>query len=91
MEIFTAIATVGFPVAASIAGGFFIFTTLKFILAGVSSSVASMGGIVNGLNNRIDAMANDLQRIDIQVSYALGLEPDMDRVARAKAEQARRD
>jgi hypothetical protein len=90
-EIFKLIADVGFPIAASLAGGFFIFTTLKFILAGVSSSVSGMGNIIKGLDARVDTMANQLQRIDVKVSHALGLEPDYDRISRSSQTDQRKD
>ena len=81
----------GFPIAAAIAGGFFVFTTLKFLLAGVASSINGMAGIIKGLDTRIDTMANDLQRIDAKVSFALGLEPDYTRIARSELSDQRKD
>jgi len=33
MEIFTIIGEVGFPIAGAIAAGYFVFLTIKFILA----------------------------------------------------------
>ena len=38
-EWFKLVAEVGFPIAAACAGGYFVFLTMKFILAGVMSSV----------------------------------------------------
>jgi hypothetical protein len=62
MDIFKLIAEVGFPIAAALAGGYFVFLTLKFILAGVMSS------------------------------NALGVKPDVDRIARADGKNdARKD
>lgn len=90
-EIFKLIGQVGFPIASALAGGFFIFTTLKFILAGVTSSVNGMGGIIKGLDSRVDTMANQLSRIDVKVSHALGLEPDYDRISRADQSSQRKD
>lgn len=90
-EIFKVIGEVGFPIAAALAGGFFIFTTLKFILAGVTSSVNGMAGIIKGLDARVDTMTNQLQRIDVKVSHALGLQPDYDRIARSEQADQRKD
>jgi hypothetical protein len=42
-EFFKLVAEVGFPIASSLAGGYFVFLTLKFILAGVLSSVNGTG------------------------------------------------
>lgn len=80
---FKLVADLGFPIAAACAGGYFIFLTMKFILAGVMSSVKSLSGIITALNNRVKIMNNDIIRIDTLVSNALGVKPDVDRIARA--------
>ncbi len=90
-EIFKLIGEVGFPIAAALAGGYFVFLTLKFILAGVSSSVKSMAGIIGALDRRVATMNHDVMRIDTKVSHALGLQPDLDRIARSEQSDARRD
>ena len=46
MEFLTIVGEVGFPIAGAIAAGYFVFLTIKFILAGVT-------GGVNGLKNII--------------------------------------
>jgi hypothetical protein len=72
--------------------GYFIFLTLKFILAGVLSSINGMKGIIIALDNRVKTMNHDVIRIDTVVSNALGLRPDVDRIARADGKNdARRD
>lgn len=92
MDIFKLIAEVGFPIAAAIAAGYFVFLTLKFILAGVTSSVKSLSGIITALDNRVKTMNHDVIRIDTLMSSALGVKPDIDRVARADGKNdARRD
>jgi len=91
-DIFKLIAEVGFPIAAACAGGYFVFLTLKFILAGVLSSINGMKGIITALDNRVKTMNHDVIRIDTIVSNALGLKPDTDRIARADGKNdARRD
>jgi hypothetical protein len=91
-DIFKLIAEVGFPIAAACAGGYFVFLTLKFILAGVLSSINSMKNIIIALDNRVKTMNHDVIRIDTVVSNALGLKPDTDRIARADGKNdARRD
>ena len=65
-EFFRLVGEVGFPIASAIAGGYFVFLTLKFILAGVTSSVKSMAGIIGALDKRVAAMNHDVMRIDIQ-------------------------
>lgn len=91
-EFFKLVGEVGFPIAAALAGGYFVFLTLKFILAGVTSSVKGMAGIITALDNRVKTMNHDVARIDVVVSNALGLKPDVDRIARADGKtDARRD
>ena len=92
MDFFKLVAEVGFPIAAACAGGYFIFLTLKFILAGVMSSVQGLSGIITALDNRVKTMNHDVIRIDTLVSSALGVKPDLDRLARADGKNdARRD
>ena len=91
-EFFKLVADVGFPIAAAVAAGYFVFLTLKFILAGVASNIDGMKGIITGLDNRVKTMNHDVIRIDTIVSNALGLRPDADRIARADGKNdARRD
>ena len=80
---FKLIADVGFPIAAACAMGYFIFLTIKFILAGVMSSVQGLSGIITALDNRVKTMNHDVIRIDTLVSNAMGVKPDIDRIARA--------
>ena len=82
----------GFPIAAAIAAGYFVFLTLKFILANVTGSINGMKGIITALDNRVKTMNHDVIRIDTIVSNALGLKPDTSRIARADGKtDARRD
>jgi hypothetical protein len=90
-DFFKLVADLGFPIAGACGAGYFVFLTLKFILAGVTSSVNGMGGIIKGLDSRVDTMTNQLQRIDVKVSHALGLQPDYDRIARADQVDQRKD
>ena len=77
---------------AALAAGYFVFLTLKFILQGVTGSVNGIKGIINALDNRVKTMNHDVIRIDTLVSNALGVKPDIDRIARADGKNdARRD
>lgn len=91
-EFFKIVADLGFPMAAALAAGYFVSIMLKFILAGVTSSVKGMAGIITALDNRVKTMNADIIRIDTLVSSALGLRPDLDRIGRANGkEDCRRD
>jgi len=51
-----------------------------------------MAGIITALDNRVKTMNSDVIRIDSLVSNALGLRPDVERIARADGKtDARRD
>ncbi len=89
---FKLVAEVGFPIAAAVAAGYFVFLTLKFILEGVKGSIRGLSGIITALDNRIKTMNHDIIRIDTLVSSALGVKPDIDRISRADGkDDARKD
>jgi hypothetical protein len=88
---FKLITDVGFPIAASMAAGYFVFLTLKFILDAVTSSIHGMSNTIKNLEIRVDVMTNQLTRVDVKVSHALGLEPDYERIARAEQIDHRKD
>ena len=91
-DIFLLIAEVGFPIAMSLIGGFFIFLTIKYILESVIGQVQSIHVIVQGLDNRVKTMNNDMIRMDATMCSVLGIRPDLERIARADGkEDARRD
>jgi len=91
-EIFKLIGDLGMPVVAALAGGYFVYLTIKLLLQGVLGSVKCMAGIITSLDNRVKTMNSDVIRIDSVVSNALGLRPDVDRIARADGKvDARRD
>ena len=91
-EFFKLVGEVGFPIAAALAGGYFVFLMLRFILDGVVSGIKGVTGIIKALDNRVQTMNHDVIRIDTQMSHALGIKPDIDRIARADGKQdARKD
>ena len=91
-DIFALIAEVGFPIVGALAAGYFVFLTMKFILDGVMGSVKSLTGIIKALDNRVKTMNHDVIRIDMLMSSALGVKPDLDRIARADGKNdARKD
>ena len=93
MELFFDILVkFGLPVAASIVMGFFIFLIIKYILESVVGQVQGMHGIIMSLENRVKNMNNDMIKLEIQISDALNLRQDEERISRADGkEDARRD
>ena len=91
-EILTLVGELGFPIASAIVGGFFMFLTLRYIMAGVIDQVNSMHGIVKALDNRIKTMNHDLIRLDTTMCVVLGIRPSLNRISRADGKtDARRD
>ena len=91
-NIFKIIGDLGMPVVAALAGGYFVYLTLKLLLAGVLSSIKGMAGIITALDNRVKTMNHEVIRVDALISSALGLKPDLERIARADGKtDCRRD
>jgi hypothetical protein len=91
-EVFQLIGDLGFPIAVAMAGGYFVYLTIKLLLQGVLGSIRGMAGIITALDNRVKTMNHDVIRIDAIVSNALVLKPDVDRIARSDGKNdARRD
>ena len=83
-EIFELIADVGAPIAGSIAMGFFILLVIKQILNGVVDQVKTLTIFCKSLEARATTMSNEMMKIDLLVSSALELRPDIERIARAE-------
>lgn len=91
MEYIKLLDAVGFPIAAALTAGIFVFISVKFILSNVSESVDGIIAILEGLDQRIEHMTNDVKRIDIKTSLELGIRPDFNTIVRSKPENTRRD
>ena len=89
---FTILVDFGLPVAAAMVMGLFIYIILKYILAGVVDQVGTITMLISALDNRIKTMNHDMIKLDILISSALNLRPDLDRISRADGkEDARKD
>ena len=84
MEIFDVIGQVGAPIAAALFMGGFIFLIIRKIMDDVVGDTEEVRGISKMLITRIKVMNNDMIKIDMSVSSALGLTPDLDKIARAE-------
>tara|TARA_B100000902_G_scaffold386790_1_gene429898 strand:- start:1078 stop:1374 length:297 start_codon:yes stop_codon:yes gene_type:complete len=82
-DIFSLIAEVGAPIAGSLVMGFFIYLVVKQILEGIVEQLETLTGFCSALEARASTMSNEMLKIDLLVSKALDLRPDIDRVARA--------
>ena len=84
MEVFTLIAEVGAPIAGALVMGVFIFIIIKQIMGNLVTEIKTVKGMSEMLITRGKVMNNDIIRIDTSVSAALGLAPDLQRLARAE-------
>jgi hypothetical protein len=82
-EVFKLIAEVGAPIAGSAVMGFFIFLVIKQILEGIVGQVKTLTMFCKSLENRATTMSNEMMKIDLLVSSALELKPDIERISRA--------
>ena len=64
--------------------GFFIFMVMKQMMDGLVDEIKTIQGISKMLITRASIMNNDMIRIDVSVSSALNLAPDLDRISRAE-------
>lgn len=83
-ELFDLISQVGVPIAGSLVMAYFIFLTIKQILQGIVDQVQTLTDFCKSLESRASTMSNEMIKIDLLVSSALNLKPDVERVARAE-------
>tara|TARA_Y100000389_G_scaffold79649_1_gene76421 strand:+ start:251 stop:547 length:297 start_codon:yes stop_codon:yes gene_type:complete len=83
-EIFQLISDVGLPIAGALVMGFFLFVIIRQTLEGIIDNIATLTMFAESLENRARTMSNEMVKIDLLVSSALGLNPDIERVARAE-------
>lgn len=82
--IFSLIGDVGVPIAMALVMGFFIFIVIKQIFEGIVDQIKTLTMFCESLENRARTMSNEMIKIDMLVSSALELRPDIERVARAE-------
>lgn len=83
-SVFELIGEVGVPIAMALTMGFFIFLVIKQILEGIVDNIKTLTMFCESLENRARTMSNEMIKIDMLVSSALELRPDIERVARAE-------
>ena len=83
-EVLNLIAEVGAPIAGALVMGYFIFLVMKQKMEGVTDSIGTLKMFCTSLTTRIKTINNDMIRLDTTVSAALGLVPDLNRIARAE-------
>ena len=77
-DFLTLISEVGVPIAGAIAAGVFIFIILKQILSGLVDDIDTLTNFCKMLETRSTTMSNELMKIDLIVSAALDIPPDLE-------------
>ena len=83
-DVFQLISDVGLPIAGAIVMGVFIFIIIRQIFEGVIDNIKTLTMFCSSLENRASMMSNEMIKIDLLVSSALELRPDIERIARAE-------
>ena len=84
MEVFQLIAEVGAPIAGALVMLYFLFIIMKQKIEDTVNKVQLLQTFAESLTTRVKTINNDLIKLDTAVSSALGLKPDLDRLARAE-------
>lgn len=83
-ELFRIVGELGAPIAGSLVMAFFIYLVIRQILEGIIDEIKTLTMFCESLENRARTMSNEMVKIDLLVSSALELRPDIERVARAE-------
>ena len=84
MDIFKLIAEVGAPIAGGLVLLWFLFIIMKQKITDTVNKVKMLETFAKSLTTRVKTINNDVIKLDTAVSSALGLKPDLDRIARAE-------
>jgi len=79
------IGDLGLPIASGLIMAYFIFIIMKQLMDGLVSEIKTVQGITSMLITRASIMNNDMIRIDVILSSALNISPDLERIARSSS------
>jgi|TARA_R110002012_G_scaffold72181_2_gene184628 hypothetical protein len=82
--------TVGIPAAFAIAAGYMVWKLFQHLIADVHKKLDTQHAMIVALIDRIRQMDNDMIRIDSMVRTAVGVQIDVDRIARADGKKDQR-
>lgn len=90
MDYIKVIETVGIPAAGAMGLGYLLWVLFKYFMNEINKKLDTQHGMIVALIDRIRQMDNDMIRIDAMVRAAMGLPPDIDRIARADGKKDKR-
>ena len=83
-EALVILQDLGLPIAGALVMGYFIFIIIKQIFESIVDDINTLTMFCSSLENRARTMSNEMIKIDLLVSSALELRPDIERIARAE-------
>ena len=89
-DFMTILETVGIPAAFAVAAGWMVWKLFSALIADVHKKLDTQHGMIVALIDRVRQMDNDMIRIDAMCRAAMGLKPDIDRIARADGQKDQR-
>ena len=84
------IETIGIPMVGAIGMGYLVWLVVKFLMADIHKKLDTQHQMIVDLIDRIRQMDNDMIRIDAMCRAAMGLAPDVNRIARADGQKDQR-
>lgn len=84
------IETIGIPMVGAIGMGYLVWLVVKFLMADIHKKLDTQHQMIVALIDRIRQMDNDMIRIDAMCRAAMGLNPDVSRIARADGQKDQR-
>jgi hypothetical protein len=81
---------VGIPAAFAVAAGWMVWKLFQHLISDVHKKLDTQHGMIVALIDRVRQMDNDMIRIDSMVRTAMGIQVDVDRIARADGKKDQR-
>ena len=89
-DFMTVLETVGIPADFAVAAGWMVYKLFNALIADVHKKLDTQQGMIVALIDRVRQMDNDMIRIDSMVRTAMGIQVDVDRIARADGKKDQR-
>ena len=89
-DLLTVLETVGIPAAFAVAAGWMVWKLFQHLISDVHKKLDTQHGMIVALIDRVRQMDNDMIRIDSMVRTAMGIQVDVDRIARADGKKDQR-
>ena len=89
-DFMTILETVGIPAAFAVAAGWMVWKLFNHLIADVHKKLDTQHCMIVALIDRVRQMDNDMIRIDSMVRTAMGIQVDVDRLARADGKKDQR-